>query len=205
VDPRSDEQLLADHLSGVSGAFECLVARYGSELYAFLCRFVADSTAAEDLVQETFVQVHLAAASFDPERRFRPWLYTIAANKARDYLRTRGRRQQYSLDATGIDDDSRAPSQNVPAVDASLADQVDAEEQKAVVRELISRMPEHLRLILTLGYYQQLPYAEIAEVLGIPVGTVKSRLHAAVHHFAKLWRSRAKAGSTTEPERKTQG
>ncbi len=199
MDSRSDEQLVADHLSGVTGAFDCLVARYASELYGFLCRFVADNTAAEDLIQETFVQVHLAAASFDLERSFRPWLYTIAANKARDHLRTRGRRHQYSLDSTGADDDSRAPSQSLAAADAPLADVVGDEEQKAVVRELIKRMPEHLRLILTLGYYQQLPYAEIAEVLEIPVGTVKSRLHAAVNHFARLWRSHTKLGSTTEP------
>jgi len=199
VDPRSDEQLLADHLAGVTGPFDCLVARYTNELYAFLCRFVADNTVAEDLIQETFVQVHLAAASFDSARSFRPWIYTIAANKARDHLRSRGRRQLYSLDSTGADDGGRAPSQNLAAADASLPELVDAEEQKAVVRELISRMPEHLRLILTLGYYQQLPYAEIAEVLEIPVGTVKSRLHSAVNHFARLWRSHTKAGSPSEP------
>jgi RNA polymerase sigma-70 factor (ECF subfamily) len=199
VDSRSDEQLLADHLAGVTGAFDCLMARYAGELYGFLCRFVADNAMAEDLIQETFVQVHLAAVSFDPARSFRPWLYTIAANKARDHLRTRGRRQYYSLNSAGADEDGRVPSQNLAAADTSLPDLVDAEEQRAVVRELIQRMPEHLRLILTLGYYQQLPYAEIAEVLDIPVGTVKSRLHAAVSYFARLWRSHTKAGSTTEP------
>ena len=199
VDQRSDEQLLADHLSGKAGAFDSLVSRYAQELFGFLCRFVADNNAAEDMIQETFVQVHLAAGSFDPARSFRPWLYTIAANKARDHLRTRGRRQLYSLDSGGVDDDGRAPSRNLPAADVSLPETVDAEEQRAIVRELIKRMPEHLRLILTLGYYQQLPYAEIAEVLEIPVGTVKSRLHAAVHHFARLWRSHTKLGSTTEP------
>ena len=51
-------------------------------------------------------------------------------------------------------------------------------------------MPDHLRLILTLGYFQQLPYAQISEILDIPIGTVKSRLHSAVNHFARLWRSR---------------
>lgn len=199
MDSRSDEQLLADHLSGATGAFDCLVARYANELYAFLCRFVADYTVAEDLIQETFVQVHLAAASFDPQRSFRPWLYTIAANKARDHLRSRGRRQHYSLDATGPDEDAPAPSQTLPATDTPLSELAAAEEQKAVVRRLIDRMPEHLRLILTLGYYQQLPYAEIAEVLEIPVGTVKSRLHSAVNYFARLWRSHTEAGSKTEP------
>ena len=199
VDQRSDEQLLANHLAGETGAFDCLVARYARELHGFLCRFVADNHAAEDLIQETFVQVHLAANSFDPARRFRPWLYTIAANKARDHLRTRGRRQQYSLDATGPDNDGPAPSQRLEAADASPTELVDIDERKSAVRQLINRMPEHLRLILTLGYYQQLPYAEIANILDIPVGTVKSRLHSAVNHFAKLWREHTEPGSRPEP------
>ena len=199
VNSRSDGQLLADHISGVTGAFDCLVARYSQELYGFLCRFVADKTIADDLIQETFVQVHLAANSFNPGRAFRPWLYTIAANKARDHLRSRGRRQHYSLDSTGGDDDGPAPAQNIEAADASLPESVDGEERSALVRRLIGRMPEHLRLILTLGYYQQLPYAEIAAILEIPVGTVKSRLHAAVNHFAKLWRTQTRDGSTCEP------
>jgi RNA polymerase sigma-70 factor (ECF subfamily) len=199
VEQRSDEQLLADHLAGVPGAFDDLVARYAQELYGFLCRFVADNTLAEDLIQETFVQVHLAAGSFDPARSFRPWLYAIAANKARDHLRSRGRRREYSLDSTGADSDGPAPSQSLEASGAALPELADTEEQKAAVRALINRMPEHLRLILMLGYFQQLPYVEIAEILDIPVGTVKSRLHAAVNHFGRLWRSQTNAGSTTRP------
>jgi RNA polymerase sigma-70 factor (ECF subfamily) len=198
VDERSDEQLLADYLSGTTGAFDCLVARYTKELFAFLCRFVADQSAAEDLIQETFVQVHLAASSFDPARSFRPWLYTIAANKARDHLRSRSRRQEYSLDAAGPGDGASPPSQTLPAAETPLPEILDSEERRATVRYLVSQMPEHLRLILTLGYYQQLPYAEIAEILGIPVGTVKSRLHAAVNYFARLWRSHMEAGSRTK-------
>lgn len=199
MEQRSDEQLLADHLTGTPGAFDDLVARYVQELYGFLCRFVADNTAAEDLIQETFVQVHLAATSFDPARSFRPWLYAIAANKARDHLRSRGRRHHYSLDATGPADDGLAPSQQIEGADTPLSDLIDADEQKAAVRQMVAQMSEHLRLILTLGYFQQLPYAEIATILDIPVGTVKSRLHSAVHHFAKLWRERTEAGSKIEP------
>ena len=192
MDHKSDEQLLADHLAGLPGAFDRLVTRYAQEIYGFLCRFVADSTLAEDLTQETFIQVHLAAASFDPRRSFRPWLYTIAANKARDHLRSRGRRQEYSLDSGLNDQDRPAPSQSVAAEPAEASQRLEAEERRALVRALIDRMPEHLRLVLMLGYFQQLPYAEIAEILGIPVGTVKSRLHAAVNHFARLWRTHAK-------------
>ena len=76
----TDEQLLADYTRGDQAAFAALATRYQQELFAFLYRFVSDAAAADDLFQETFVQVHKNARNFDPERKFRPWLFTIAAN-----------------------------------------------------------------------------------------------------------------------------
>jgi RNA polymerase sigma-70 factor (ECF subfamily) len=195
VKERRDEELLADHLAGRPGAFDALVARYTDELYGFLLRFVGNAAVADDLVQEAFLQVHLAAGAFDPERKFRPWLYTIAANKARDYLRGRGRRSEQSLDNRGPRDEGPGPGQLLAADDAAADELVAGEQTRQAVRTVIAKMPEHLRLILVLGYYHQLPYAEMAEILDIPVGTVKSRLHAAVTHFAKLWRAHSHAGA----------
>lgn len=186
MEKRSDEELLAEHVKGVPGAFDELIARYAGELFGFLSRFVGNRAAADDLVQEAFLQVHMSAASFDASRSFKPWLYTIASNKARDYLRSRSRRQEQSLDAPLAGSDAAVAS-TVAGEAPSADEQPSADERKQKVRELIARMPEHLRAILLLGYFQQLPYAEIAEVLDIPVGTVKSRLHAAVGHFARLW------------------
>jgi RNA polymerase sigma-70 factor, ECF subfamily len=176
-----------------------LAARYAHELFGFLFRFVGSSAAADDLVQETFLQVHLAAASFDSSRAFKPWLYTIAANKARDFLRSAGRRQEQSLDATGPDNQGPSIGHNLQADNVSAAEQASAEEQRAAVRALIAQMPEHLRLILMLGYYQQLPYAEISAILNIPVGTVKSRLHAAVNYFGRLWRKHMRTTPLPKP------
>lgn len=195
VKEKTDEALLAEHLAGQPGAFESLAARYLSDLFGFLHRFVGNSAAAEDLVQETLLQIHSAAGSFDPARSFKPWLYTVAANKARDFLRFRGRRSEQSLDLTGPDGDGPSPIDAVAAGEETIEAQVDQQERAELVRKLIARMPEHLRLILMLGYFQQLPYAEIAEVLEIPVGTVKSRLHAAVTYFAKLWQNEALRGA----------
>jgi len=200
VKARQDEELLADHLAGKPGAFEALLRKYAEELYAFLFRFVGNAAAADDLVQETFVQVHLSAASFDPSRSFRPWLYTIAANKARDYLRGRARASEQSLDAGRGADDRLDLAHALPGEHPSAVEQASAEETKEAVRRVIARMPEHLRLILMLGYYQQLPYAEIAEILQIPVGTVKSRLHAAVTRFAQMWRAETAGASARMPE-----
>lgn len=197
---KRDEELLADHLSGRPGAFELLVARYVNGLYAFFYRLVGNGSAADDLVQETFLQLHLAATQFDPTRVFKPWLYTIAANKARDYLRSRGRRPMQSLDAAiGNDDDGGTPAARIEADTTPQIESAAADEQAERVRGVIAAMPEHLRMILILGYYERLPYAEISEILGIPVGTVKSRLHSAVNHFAEQWK-KLEAQSASQSE-----
>jgi RNA polymerase sigma-70 factor (ECF subfamily) len=198
VEHKRDEELLADHLAGSTAAFEALVGRYTEDLYGFFQRFVGSAAAADDLVQETFLQVHLSAGSFDPARAFKPWLYTIAANKGRDFMRARGRRPVQSLDSTGNSPDGPSPAALLETGDTSADEDVEVVEQRQLVRTLISRMPDSHRMILVLGYYQKLPYAEIAEILGVPVGTVKSRLHAAVSQFAKLWQAETK---TSLPER----
>ena len=85
---RSDEKLLEDYRHGDKGSFAKLVSRYQRELYHFLVRFLGNRSSAEDVFQETFLQVHQSAEQFDTQRRFRPWLFTIAANKARDLIRS---------------------------------------------------------------------------------------------------------------------
>ena len=191
MDERSDRDLLSGHLAGDADAFAVLAERYAGGLFGFLFRFVNDPGVADDLVQETLLQVHLAANSFDLNRPFKPWLYTIAANKARDLLRSRARRQERSLNAPGGGDDA-GPTllDSLESAEQPTAERIEETEQQRQVRDMIALMPENLRLILVLGYYQQLPYAEISQILDIPVGTVKSRLHSAVGHFGKLWRGR---------------
>jgi len=197
VRERPDEELLLEHLAGRSDAFETLVTRYANDLFGFFQRFVGNAAAADDLVQETFLQVHLAARSFDPARAFKPWLYTIAANKGRDFMRARGRRPTHSLDIVDEQRGTPSPAALIESPEATAPIRMDVDEQTERVRALIVEMPEHLRLILVLGHYQKLPYAEIADILGIPVGTVKSRLHSAVQHFTRLWTTQTE-NSTSE-------
>src|SRR5882724_9863090 len=96
----SDEQLLEAYRFGERASFSQLVERYQRELFHFLVRFLGDRAAAEDVFQETFLQVHQSMNQFDPSRRFRPWLFTIAANKARDLIRSQARRPANPLQAT---------------------------------------------------------------------------------------------------------
>ncbi len=187
----SDEQLLAEFLAGDEPAFRALVRRYADELHVFVGRFVRNGAAAEDIVQDTFIQIHASAAGFDPARRFRPWLFTIAANKARDHLRSRQRKREVPLSM--VDANSGGSDEvsylDFTADDGQAPDEImEAREQKEVVQRVVSHMPAHLREILVLGYYQRFPYKEIAEIVGIPLGTVKSRLHAAVSHFAAAYK-----------------
>src|SRR3954471_5926534 len=97
---RTDEELLAAYRTGDRSSFNALVERYQRELFHFLVRFLGDRAAAEDIFQEPFLQVHQSADQFDPTRRFRPWLFTIAANKGRDLIRSQARRPTNPLQAS---------------------------------------------------------------------------------------------------------
>src|SRR5688500_10807271 len=188
---RTDEQLLADYRHGDKSSFSELVGRYQRELYHFLVRFLGNRAAAEDVFQETFLQVHQSAEQFDPQRRFRPWLFTIAANKARDLIRSQARRPTNPLQASisAGDEDSGEFIDLFQAADELPSSEMETEELQEQVRSTVGGMPEHLREILLLSYFHQFPYKQIGEILGIPPGTVKSRLHAAVAHFADRWRA----------------
>ena len=187
----TDEELLADYLNRQVVRFELLVRRHSQELSHYLLRFTGSASAAEDVVQEALLQVHLSAASFDPKRRFKPWLFTIAANKARDWLRSRARRPVMPLDAQvdAGDEEGQRFSEFLADKVESPSDSLEKQEQRIRVRELVEAMPTHLREVLILSYYHRFPYKDMAEILRIPLGTVKSRLHAAVGHFAQAYQT----------------
>ena len=190
-DEPTDEQLLAEYRAGDKSRFAVLVLRYQRELYHFLVRFLGDRAAAEDVFQETFLQVHQSADQFDPTRRFRPWLFTIAANKARDLIRSHARRPTSPLQASISpgDDESGEFIDLMQAAESIPGEPMEREELQQQVQKTVMAMPEHLREILLLSYFHQFPYKQIGDILDIPLGTVKSRLHAAVAHFADRWRA----------------
>ncbi len=191
VAPRSDEQLMAAYRAGDRSSFVELVKRYERELFHFLARFLGDRTMAEDIFQETFLQVHQSAGTFDADRRFRPWLFTIAANKARDQIRSNARRLTSPLQAA-IDSSDSDGAQFIDLIKSfgPLPDEpMQQLELQNKVKAAVMAMPDNLREILLLSYFQQFPYKQISEMLKIPLGTVKSRLHAAVAHFAQTWRA----------------
>ncbi len=188
----SDEQLLGLYREGDREAFAELVRRYERELFHFLVRFLGDRAAAEDVFQETFLQVHQSAEQFDPERRLRPWLFTIAANKARDVMRQRARRPTNPLEAqiSGSGDDDGGRFIDLMEASTTMPDEpMQKQEVQQRVQGIVMSMPHHFREILLLSYFHAFPYKQISDMLGIPLGTVKSRLHAAVASFAERWQA----------------
>lgn len=189
----TDEQLVSAFRGGDTEAFRTLIQRHHDDLIRFLHRLVGERAGAEDVFQETFMQVYVSADSFDVSRRFRPWLFTIAANKGRDYLRRKGRRKAVELSApigpAGGSGGGRPASfvdlmeVDVPSPEAGL----DNDERDRMVQGALEKLQAPLKEILLLAYFQRLSYAQIADDLGIPLGTVKSRLHAAVAAFAREW------------------
>lgn len=184
----SDEELLLEYRSlGDRRAFDELVHRYERELYNYLRRYLGDAEMAEDAFQGTFLQVHLKCDRFEPGRRVRPWLYTVATNQAIDAQRRDRRHRMVSLDrrCTGKGEDGSTGSL-VELLDGEYAgpvEQLESAEQAREVRRAVEQLPESLREVLLLVYYQGLKYREAADVLSIPVGTVKSRLHAAIRRL----------------------
>ena len=158
--------------AGDEAALEILMARWKGPLYAFLNRR-AGAAAADDLFQESWLRVVRARQRFDPRRRFSTWLFQIANNLCRDRARRRvvelRRREGLARDP--------AP---VPAGPATRSEaRLDAERY-------LARLPDWQREVLVLRYYHDLGEREMAELLGIPRGTVKSRLHAAAHSLRAL-------------------
>jgi RNA polymerase sigma-70 factor (ECF subfamily) len=192
-DDQSDEQVFEAFRADEQGAYRELIERYHDDLLRFLTRMVGDRASAEDIFQDTFLQVHISAHSFDSSRRFRPWLFTIGANKARDWLRKKNRRKTVELSAPIKKSESGASfvdllQVDVPAPDAAMDDA----ERDEMVQRALDQLGPAMREVLLLAYFQRLSYAQIAEDLGIPLGTVKSRMHAAVAAFGRAWQSVSK-------------
>jgi len=190
-DKISDAQLLDRYRQGDEWAFKEIVNPYKNSLYAFLRRFVSQEDIVEDVFQETFLQLYTSRDSFDEERPLRPWLFTIAANKAKDALRKMQRQSSMSMGAIAdAGDFSIDEVVNIlTSYETTPDEEVSKEETAQRVRQIIAQMPENLRGILILAYFEQFSYKHMAEILSIPIGTVKSRLHTAVVYFMKKWKA----------------
>jgi RNA polymerase sigma-70 factor, ECF subfamily len=185
----SDEELLRRFRAGDRAAFGALVRRYERELYGYLRRYLGDPSLADDVFQNTFVQLFVKSGQYEPGRPVRPWLYTIATNQAIDALRKAGRHPTVSLDQSAgesVEGEPRSLLEMLEAREPDPVEAAEAAERRELMRGCVDRLPDFLRQVVVLAYYQGLKYREIADILGIPVGTVKSRLHAALGKLLEI-------------------
>lgn len=188
--PGRDEQLLLDYAAtGNQDAFATLVRLYEREIYRYLFRRLGDRQLAEDATQNTFLQVHRRCRQFQPGRRLRPWLYTIAGNQAIDLLRRNRHRRMVSLGAVagnvGTDGRTLLSDNDWSAEAADPGRRLRLHEDRERMGRALRLVPEKARQVLVLVVYQALSYRAAAAVLGIPVGTVKSRMHAALQSLRR--------------------
>ena len=172
---RADMQRLA---GGHEAALNDLMARHAQPVFQFLCRMLGNEDDANDLAQEAFVRVYRHCASFRPGAKFTTWLYTIAANLARNHHRWLARHPQVSLNAesetTGQSLGDVLPSSG-PSPDGAVV----AAERAAAVRAAVDRLPADLREVIILCEWQDLSSAEAAAILGATPKAIDNRLYRA--------------------------
>lgn len=173
----TDEQLVKRVQKGDKQAFDLLVLKYQNKLGAIVSRYVSDFDEVNDVVQESFIKAYRALGNFRGDSQFYTWLYRIAVNTAKNYLVARSRRPP-SSDVDLEDAELYAGSETLKDID-SPENQLYRDELQRVVEEAIRSLPEDLRTALTLREFEDLSYEEIAEVMGCPVGTVRSRIFRA--------------------------
>jgi RNA polymerase sigma-70 factor, ECF subfamily len=186
----SDEDLLALFRQGTREAFGALVRRYEGELYGYLRRYLGDGDLAEDVFQNTFLQLYTRAHQYQPGRPVRPWLYTIATHQAIDALRREGRHPTVRLDQdleSGGDTDRPQLLNFLESPLPGPLEQLQGEERQRLVRASVDKLPDFLKQVVILAFFQELKYSEVATILEIPVGTVKSRMHTALIKLQEAW------------------
>ena len=179
-----DSAVVADFLAGNKRAFAELMTRYQTRLVNFVYRTIGDRERSEDLVQETFVRVYRHLHRFDQSKKFSTWIYTIASNLSKNELRNRSRNPLvlFQTIKTNWESDHR------PLEWEDNTYRPDDLFRKRHLREMVERavdlLPEHHRRVFVLRELEGKTYEEIADITGVNLGTVKSRLNRARNNFA---------------------
>jgi RNA polymerase sigma-70 factor, ECF subfamily len=165
-------------MAGNDAALNDLMERHATPVFQFLCRMVGNEDDANDLAQETFVRVFRSCKSFRTNEKFSTWLYTIAANLARNHFRWRARHPNVSLEAETGDSEQTLGS-TLPANTPAPGEQALAAERAAAVRAAVGRLPEDLREAMVLCEWEERSMAEAAAMLETTPKAVESRLYRA--------------------------
>jgi RNA polymerase sigma-70 factor (ECF subfamily) len=177
-----DVELLASYARGEAAAFAILLERHQRPLFNFLLRSTRNTTDAEDLLQETWTRVLRNPGGFDQRSKFTTWLYTIARNLCIDHARKGKHRRHASLDAHASEGGSTL-AQRVPAQQPDTERTAESERLGTRIAAAVETLPDEQREVFLLRQLQQMPFAEIAAVVGAPENTVKSRMRYALERL----------------------
>jgi RNA polymerase sigma-70 factor (ECF subfamily) len=201
--PEGDVDLLANYRDGDVGAFRQLVDLFRDRMVQFFYRLCWDRDRAEDLAQDLFLKLLLGARRYRPEGRMTTFVYRVATNLWIDHYRQqRPRPRFYSFDQAVLPESEIDTPQSAGASVTPIQQLADSEE-KAAMRRALESLTEPHRLVFELAVYQERPYGEISDLLGIPVGTVKSRMHNAVQALKQMLGASPKSADANAARPKT--
>jgi len=172
-----DQGLVRRVQQGDKAAFDLLVIKYQHKIVHLVNRYVKDPSEAQDVAQDTFIKAYRALGDFRGESAFYTWLYRIAINTAKNYLLSRSRRHsEYEIDVQDAEQVENAPQLK----DMDTPENMLMNEQIVeVIRSAIEKLPEEMRIAITLREFEGMSYEEIAEAMDCPIGTVRSRIFRA--------------------------
>jgi len=171
----SDKELVVLAIKGDMKAFERLVSLYEKPIFGYILRFVNHRENAEDLVQETFIKLFRSLKTFDPEYKFKTWLYTVATNTVYDWLRKAKNNKELFI----VDD----PDSNFETIDNSWS--YKSIEDKELVDNALKNIKPVYQSVVVLFYRNELTYEEIAQVLKVPINTIKTYMYRAKQALEK--------------------
>ncbi|MDD3094796.1 MAG: sigma-70 family RNA polymerase sigma factor [Candidatus Neomarinimicrobiota bacterium] len=178
----SDEELIARFQKGDERAYIELVRRYKDRLLNFVYRYLNSYEQAEDVVQDTLLKLYTSAHMYREIARFSTWIFTIAANLAKSELRRIKRRRVVSIHDMGFDD----KEYEIPSEAYSPEKETTSSYGEKQIQQAINTLPDQFKTVIILREVQQLSYEEISQILGISIGTVKSRINRGRLRLQKL-------------------
>jgi len=175
----SDSQIIERTLDGEPDAFNTLVIRWERQIYGLTLRMLGRDDEAKDATQETFLSAYRNLSKFRGEAKFSSWIYRIALNVCNTRLRGRAR------NAISIEEQYEAVGFEIPADTEDLGTDIQRDQVTAYVRRALQALPPEMRQVIIMKEYEGLKFSEIAEVLAIPISTVKTRMYTGLNELRK--------------------
>jgi RNA polymerase sigma factor (sigma-70 family) len=185
---RQDYETIKQALRGDQSAYKKLLRKYHDAIYMLIYRMVRDKAEVEDLTQEAFIKAFASLRNFNNEYAFSTWLYKIATNNSIDYIRKK-KLQPFSLDKPVDSDQDQYPFE-VPDTSYEADKPLIERQRKVFLDEAINALPEKYRRVIILRHKEERDYREIAEILHLPLGTVKAHLFRARELLNKFLRDK---------------